>query len=92
MDDEGGYCAGAEASAGLDQRGGEARMIFIHSKGVELFMAWGLAVFKGSRRGWRGNYLSMTELRRNIYRGGRCADIKSHIIDTIFGAILLHLR
>lgn len=51
VDDEGGDCTGAEASAGLDQRGGEARMIFIHSKGVELFMAWGLAVFKGSRRG-----------------------------------------
>lgn len=51
MDDKSGYCAGAEASAGLDQRGGEARMIFIHSKGAEWFMAWGLAVFKGSRTG-----------------------------------------
>ena len=72
MDDESGDCAGAEASAGLDQRGGEARMLFIHSKGIELFMAWGLAVFRGGRRGGLEIYLSMTELRRNVCRGGRC--------------------
>jgi hypothetical protein len=46
MDDKGGHSAGAEASAGLDQRGGEARMIFIHSKGGKWFMAWGLTLYK----------------------------------------------
>jgi hypothetical protein len=30
MDGESGYRAGREAGNGLDQRGGEARMVFVH--------------------------------------------------------------
>jgi hypothetical protein len=65
MDGESGYRASGEAGNGLDQRGGEARMVFVHKarRVVDVIMAWcrgqkvttiDVGGWKISRELWRG--------------------------------------
>lgn len=46
MDGECGYCAGGEAGDGLDQRGRQARMVFIH---IMRAMVWSCCGVEGKR-------------------------------------------
>jgi hypothetical protein len=54
VDGEGGYRAGGEAGDGLDQRGGEARMVFIHKgRGTAvIIMVWKLLARENSGGGY----------------------------------------